>query len=109
MAKDGVAVDPQFAALVTRFVGGERFNVRAACAELGASTTTFYKYRQRFEAQGVNGLFPMSRAPSSSPSKVDDAVEDVIVRVRKEMAGDGWDAGAEQIRFRLDVLTQQVG
>jgi len=108
MAKDGVAVGPDLAAWVTRFVGGERFNVRAVCADLGASTTTFYKYRQRFGEQGVDGLFPKSRAPLSSPTRVSSSVEEVIVRVRKEMTGDGWDAGAEQIRFRLEALVEAV-
>ncbi|WP_353951241.1 IS481 family transposase [Knoellia sp. S7-12] len=106
MAKDGVAVGPELAALVTRFVGGERFNIREACAEIGVSTTTFYKYRHRFDELGVDGLFPMSRAPLVSPTRVSTAVEEVIVRVRKEMTGDGWDAGAEQIRFRLEALVE---
>jgi transposase InsO family protein len=99
MARDGVPVGPEFAALVARVHGGERINVRSECARLGVSTKTFYKYLARFDAEGVEGFYPRSRRPLSSPGRVSAGVEDVIVRARKELEGDGWDAGAEQIGF----------
>ena len=66
---------------------------------LGVSTKTFYKYLSRFGAEGVDGFYPRSRRPLTSPRRVSAAVEDVIVRVRKELDDQGWDAGAEQIAF----------
>jgi transposase InsO family protein len=66
---------------------------------LGVSTKTFYKYLARFAEEGVEGFYPRSRRPLRSPTRVGVEVEDVIVRVRKELDGDGWDAGADQILF----------
>jgi transposase InsO family protein len=66
---------------------------------LGTTTKTFYKYLTRFAEEGVDGFYPRSRRPLSSPTRVGAEVEDVIVRARKELDDDGWDAGAEQIMF----------
>ena len=66
---------------------------------LGVSTKTFYKYLSRFDSEGVDGFYPRSRRPLSSPARVSAEVEDLIVRVRKELDDEGWDAGAEQIAF----------
>lgn len=99
MARDEVPVGPEFAALVARVHGGERVNVRAECALVGVSTKTFYKYLARFAVEGVDGFYSRSRRPMTSPSKVTAQVEDALIRVRKELDGDGWDAGAEQIAF----------
>jgi len=104
MARDGVPVSPELAALVTRYAAGERFNVRVECARVGASKTAFYKYVGRFRERGVEGLFPSSRTPHSSPARVSLEVEDAIVRIRKELGADGWDAGAEQIAFFAEDL-----
>lgn len=101
MARDGVAVSPQLAGLVARRAGGERFNVTGQCAQVGVSTTTFYKYVARFKTAGVEGLFPSSRRPACSPTRITTLVEDLVVRARKELIEEGWDAGADSIRFRL--------
>jgi hypothetical protein len=99
MARDGVPVGPEFAALVARVHGGAELNVRAECAELGVTPKTFYKYLARFAEEGVEGFYPRSRRPLLSPTRVSAEVEDAIVRARKELDDDGWDAGAEQIGF----------
>ncbi len=99
MARDGVPVGPEFAALVARVQGGERVNVTAECARLGVTTKTFYKYLARFAVEGVAGFYPRSRRPLRCPCRVTVGVEDVIVRARKELDEQGWDAGAEQIAF----------
>ena len=99
MARDGVPVGPEFAAFVARVHGGELVNVRAECAALGVSPKTFYKYLARFTVEGVEGFYPRSRRPLGSPTRLGAVVEDIIVRARKELDDDGWDAGAEQIAF----------
>jgi transposase InsO family protein len=99
MARDGVPVGPELAALVARRAAGEAFEVRAACARIGVAPKTFYKYLARFQAEGVDGLYPRSRRPVTSPTRLDAVFEDVIVRARKELDEQGWDAGAEQIAF----------
>jgi transposase InsO family protein len=102
-------VSPELAALVARYVvwmdspagTGPKINVRAECDALGTSTTTFYKYVARFRTEGVDGFFPRSRRAWTSPGQLPAGCEDELVRVRKELVDDGWDAGADQIRFRL--------
>ncbi|HWC21113.1 MAG TPA: leucine zipper domain-containing protein [Flexivirga sp.] len=94
-------MSPEFAVLVARVSRGERVNVRAECALLGVSTKTFYKYVARFNAEGVQGFYPRSRRPRSSPTKLSAAAEDALVRARKKLDDDGWDAGADQILFWL--------
>jgi transposase InsO family protein len=89
------------AALVARFVDGEVMDVRAECARLGTSTKTFYKYRKRFVAEGVEGFFPRSRRPHHNPRAVDPSVADAVVLARKELDAAGWDAGADQIGYWL--------
>lgn len=108
MARDGVAVDPQFAALVVRHVDGERFDVSAGCRRLGVSRARFYKYAAQVRAEGVDGLFPRSRRPLTSPSAVSAAVEDAVVRGRKELTDEGWDAGADSIGFWLQDHPDQL-
>lgn len=93
---------PEFAALVARYCDGESMNVRQRCVEVGVSTTTFYKYVERFAAEGVEGFYPRSRRPHTSPRRIDPVVEELVVRGRKELDEEGWDAGADQIRFWLE-------
>jgi transposase InsO family protein len=77
-------------------------NVTRVSAGLGVSTKTFYKYVNRFRTEGVEGFFPRSRRPGTNPGKVDAAWDDVIVQVRKELDGSGWDYGADAIIMWLD-------
>lgn len=102
MARDGVAVDSRLVAAVAAKARGESFDVSAVCAVLGVSRQTFYKYLRRFEADGVDGFFPRSRAPKSSPSLTSWGVEDAIVRARKDLDDDGADNGPISIRWRLE-------
>lgn len=101
MARDGVPVGPEFAAVVARHVAGERVDVTAECRRLGESRASFYKYAARFRAEGVDGFYPRSRRPLTSPATITVAVEDVVLRARKELDEDGWDAGADSIGFWL--------
>jgi transposase InsO family protein len=81
--------------------------VTAACRELGISRDTYYEARKRFEAGGVEGLLPRSRRPHRSPRQTAAAVEDEIVRLRKEKADAGWDAGAWTIAQAMIRCGQQ--
>lgn len=103
MARDGVPVSPEFAALVMRHLSGERFNVRRECLKIGCSTTMFYTYRARVEAGGVEGFYPLSRRPYASPARISAVVEDLIVTARKGLDQAGWYAGADSIRFQLEA------
>ena len=81
--------------------------VTAACRELGISRDTYYEAKKRFEARGVEGLLPRSRRPHRSPRQTDPAVEDEIVRLRKEKEAAGWDAGAWTIAQAMIRAGQQ--
>lgn len=77
-------------------------NVRARCRVLGISPKTFYKYVDRFGERGVAGLYPDSRRPRTSPGRLPVDLEEVLVAVRKELAGSGWDYGATAVLLYLE-------
>jgi transposase-like protein len=80
MARDGVAVDANLAAAVAAYVAAPRkHNVAALCRDLDVSRQTFYKYVRRFHALGVEGFYPDSRRPRSSPNRFPTELEDVAV------------------------------
>jgi transposase InsO family protein len=72
--------------------------VTELCAELGISRQTFYKYRRRWEKEGPAGLVERSRRPLRSPQMMPAAVEDEVVRLRKELP---LDRGAQAIAYHL--------
>ncbi|MFV1971956.1 MAG: integrase core domain-containing protein [Acidimicrobiia bacterium] len=77
-------------------------NVAAFCRDHQISRDRFYTIRRRYEAEGEAGLVPRSRAPNTVANKTSSVVEDLIVLKRKELDDDGFDAGAETIRWHLD-------
>lgn len=101
MVRDGVSVDAKLAAAVAAYVNGDRFNVAAKSRSLGISTQTFYKYVKRFGAEGVEGFFPRSRRPLSSPARLPEDLVDVLVSIRKSEQDQGWDYGADAVLLRL--------
>jgi transposase InsO family protein len=76
-------------------------NVAAFCRARGISRQTFYKYRARFKAEGVDGLAPRSRAPKTSPRRTAEEVEELIVGLRKELEELGAEHGPSTIQFHL--------
>ena len=109
MASGDVSVEQKFAAAIARSARvrerGSRVNVTALCVELNISRPTFYKYERRFREGGLEALLaPVSRRPLRSPNQLSVRVEDEIVRLRKELLEDGWDAGAITIREHLRRL-----
>ncbi|HLI75130.1 MAG TPA: IS481 family transposase [Acidimicrobiales bacterium] len=71
--------------------------VAAVCKRYGISRQTFYVYRRRFEAEGIDGLEPRSRQPVNQPQRMPAAVEELVCRMRKEHPK--W--GARRIRAEL--------
>lgn len=80
----------------------EGVNVTRLCRELGVTTKTFYKWRRRFEVEGLAGLTARSRRPKRSPARTPVEVENRIVEVRKQLDDVGLDAGAATIRWHLE-------
>src|SRR3954451_3840540 len=56
---------------------------------------------KRWYAEGETAYRPRSRRPRHSPHAIPAAVEDQIVRLRKELSRQGLDAGADTIRSHL--------
>lgn len=52
------------------------------CRRFGISRKTGYKWVERWEAEGADGLKPRSRAPRNCPWAVSQALEEAIVGVR---------------------------
>ena len=76
-------------------------NVTAVCREEGVSRAVFYKYVGRVRREGLDGLEERSRRPRSSPQQTPLEVEDVVVRLRKELDDAGLDHGATSIQWHL--------
>jgi putative transposase len=100
MAELVVSMEQRMAVAFAACAGGP-VNVTAFCAEHGISRQTFYVYRRRFRADGIQGLLPRSRRPSRSPSKTAAAVAKSVVEVHDELLVQGWDAGARSVRDRM--------
>ena len=99
MAGKVTPMDVRLLAAVTGSLEG--VNVSEVCRVHGISRKTFYKWRHRFEVEGLAGLEERSRRPLRSPRRVGDELEDLIVECRKRLAEDGWDAGPATIRWYL--------
>lgn len=78
-------------------------DVAAFCRAQNISRQTYYKYRRRFEREGLDGLRDRSRRPGSVPLATPVEVEDAIVRARKELADGGEYNGPFSIADRLAV------
>lgn len=68
--------------LVDRVRGGMRMS--DACAALGVSRTTGYKWLRRFEAEGASGLADRSSAPRRSPRRTPTVRLELVLRLRRE-------------------------
>jgi transposase InsO family protein len=95
-------METKLVAALAEVVAGGRVNVSALCAELGISRKHYYALKRRFEGGGAEAVLARkSRRPRRSPGQVSAPVEDQIVRLRKELSEQGWDAGARTIRVML--------
>jgi transposase-like protein len=76
-------------------------SVRQVARDHGVSKTWLYELLARYQAKGDAGLVPRSKRPKRSRTRIADRFEDEIVRLRKELAGSGFDAGPETIQTHL--------
>jgi transposase InsO family protein len=68
------------------------------CAAMGVHRDTLHEWRRRFRECGVEGLVERSRRPLHSPGQTPAALEDEIVRLRKELRLEN---GADAIGWHL--------
>lgn len=97
MAWKVTAMDVRMAAALAQGVE----DVAAFCRAQGISRQTYYKWKKRFETEGLDGLRDRSRRPGSVPLATAAEVEDAIVRARKELADAGEFNGPLSIADRL--------
>lgn len=86
---------------LTAAIADEGMNVSMFCREQGISRSVFYKWRSRFRSEGLAGLAERSRRPKTAGPRMAAEVEERIVELRKELEGDGLDAGSASIYDRL--------
>jgi transposase InsO family protein len=97
MAGTVVAVDVRMAAALAQGVD----DVTAFCRAQGISRQSYYKWKKRFEREGLDGLRDRTRRPNTIPNATPAEVEDAIVRARKELAEVGEFNGPFSIADRL--------
>jgi transposase InsO family protein len=80
---------------------GQINNVSQFCRDQQISRQTFYKWRRRFGEQGLIGLQEGSRRPQGSPGQTPAAVEEMVLRRRKQLLEEGLDHGPQSIQWSL--------
>lgn len=73
-------------------------SISEVCRRYGISRQTYYRYRQRYLAEGVAGLEDRSRRPARSPGQMHAEIEAEICRMRRDHPR--W--GARRIRAELE-------
>ena len=76
------------------------------CGAFGISRKTGYKGLSRYEEQGLEGMHELSRRPLSSPMRIEDWVEGLVVRERRAHMKWGPKKLREKLieKHELDVL-----
>ena len=87
--------------VITAVVVEDRPVAQVAIA-YGVSRQWIYKLLARYRAEGEAALEPRSRRPHGSPSALPTGTTELIIRLRRQLAGQGLDAGAQTITWHLD-------
>ena len=77
------------AKFIARLLEGEKMSY--LCSEFNISRKTGYKLRNRYEEEGLIGLYEKSRAPRRRANLVNPLLEKVILKLKKEKPH--WGAG----------------
>jgi transposase InsO family protein len=75
--------------------------VPQVAAQYGVSKSWLYELLARYAREGEAVFEPRSRRPRSNPNEISPEVVDLIVRLRKELADQGLDAGPDTIAWHL--------
>ena len=59
-------------------------NISAACRQYGVSRTVYYKYKQRYEAYGIEGLKDRQRRPPVMPNTTKEKVVEKVLDIAKK-------------------------
>jgi transposase InsO family protein len=89
------------ARLVITAVTVEKRPVSEVARAYGVARSWVYALLARYGAEGEAAFEPRSRRPKTSPNAISDAAAELIVRLRKELSGQGLDAGPHTIAWHL--------
>jgi transposase len=90
------------ARLVITAITVENRSVAEVVKTYGVSKSRVYELLARYRAEGEAAFEPRSRRPNTSPNALNPTVVDLILRLRKELAESGHDAGPETIAWHLE-------
>ena len=89
------------ARLVITAVTVEKRPVSEVARAYGVARSWVCALLARYQAEGEAAFEPRSRRPKTSPTAISDDTADLIIRLRKELAGQGLDAGPQTIAWHL--------
>jgi transposase InsO family protein len=89
------------ARLVITAVTIEKRPVSEVARTYGVARSWVYALLARYRAEGEAAFEPRSRRPGTSPSAISAGTVELIVRLRKELSGQGLDAGPHTIAWHL--------
>jgi transposase len=90
------------ARLVITAVTAEKRPVSQVARTYGVARSWIYTLLARYQAEGEAAFEPRSRRPGTSPAAISDATVELIVALRKELSGQGLDAGPDTICWHLE-------
>ena len=90
------------ARLVITAVLIEKRPVSEVARSYGVARSWIYTLLARYRDEGEAAFEPRSRRPRSCPSAINPETAEAIVRLRKELAGQGLDAGPDTIAWHLE-------
>jgi transposase InsO family protein len=88
--------------VIVRYVLDQRHSAADAAARFGVSRQWVHVLVQRYLADGPAGLTPRSKAPTRRPGTTAVAVAERVVALRRDLVGQGSDAGPETIAWHLE-------
>jgi transposase InsO family protein len=81
---------------------------RDVAASTGRSKSWVHRHVQLFREGGEDALVPKKTGPKIGPKRCSPELEDEIVAIRKRLTEQGFDAGADTIRFHLRKTFPEV-
>jgi len=89
------------ARLVITAVTVEKRSVSEVARTYGVARSWIYTLLARYEEEGEAAFEPRSRRPRTSPAAISQDTVELIIRLRKELSGQGLDAGPHTIAWHL--------
>ena len=94
------------AQLVVTAVMVEKRPVSEVARAYGVARSWIYTLLARYRAEGEAAFEPRSRRPGTSPAAISPGTVELIVRLRKELAGAAWTPGRTRSPGTCSVTTR---